>query len=81
MVGVGAVGVVPPPALTVVELPPPFTAPVPVAAVVTEAVVAAVVVDVVATCWGANGLWPLPASFVSPGVDLTEIAGSVVPEE
>ena len=34
VVGVGAVGVVPPPALTVVELPPPFTAPVPVAAVV-----------------------------------------------
>ncbi len=41
----------------------------------------AVVVVVLATSCGVNGLRPLPGSFELPGVVCTEIAGSVVPDE
>ncbi len=70
--------------LDVVALLPPVVDPEPAVEVVVTAAVAevvVVVVDVVATFWGVNGLRLEPVSFELPGVVCTAIAGSAVPEE
>ena len=60
----------------------PVEAPAPeVTGVDGLAVVVAVLVVVLATCCGVNGLRPRPASFESDCLVWTEIAGSAVPVE